>query len=171
MERISVDNFDKKFTLPRCKIKWNLQDGIGATGNTRKIRTLGFVVEMKPNTFLDLAEDFYDGPTEESLDYITDYIRHGAYIAPPQLFVDVRSLQVDRHDGRHRSLVASSICPKANIPVCVIPSDESIITERLISKIRDGLYEEYTPPGEDAIWVNGPLFNVAYTNDGILKWK
>lgn len=160
---LTAASFDGRFSVPGCpQIVWDSRDGLGAVGNNADIRWFGFVVLMRPGTFLRLVAPL-DEP-RESLHALELY-RQMPGLAPPMLYLDVEDpglIRVIGHEGRHRATLTQQLCPDALLPVAILPQylRARNVTEELLRNIRLGIRSERTQRRyDDSRFVVGPLFD------------
>jgi hypothetical protein len=171
----SIKNFDARYRI--CDVVFDTARGAGATGNNENIRYMGFAVLMKPGTFLKLATQL-SRPEPKSLEYL-ESIAHDKGWGPPMLYVEMDTGMVTGHEGRHRSVLFSRMCPGKEILVHVKPSNSRSelrargITDEMFSSMNQGLLsEEYASMARrhetvDEFWhdyyfVKGPLFSEVF---------
>jgi hypothetical protein len=143
--------------------------GLGAVPNVENIEYMGFVVLMKPSTFLSVctAIDADEFETEKNA-HFASLIEAGKPISMGFLRIDLESpeFQVEGHEGRHRAKAILAVFGDDPIPVAVFPSygdrarhvkEEHL--ERLARGIRRELsIPEASVPGFVPPFIEGPLF-------------
>jgi hypothetical protein len=171
----SIENFDARYRI--CDVVFDSSNGIGALGLNENIRYMGFAVLMKPVTFLKLAEELIY-PNELSFHLLKEAQETQQGWGPPKLTVDMDSLMVKGHEGRHRNILFRRMCSE-NILVHIESTGTKRelrarnITNEMLEKINMGLFSEpyynrlmpeqhLDPFWQKRYFVKGPLFSEVF---------
>lgn len=121
----SPSNIEDRFKVQ--KVAFDNQSGFGNTPNGKNVEYAGFVVEMKPSTFLSLATD---ADRKEDAKKFVGFIRDHAPMASPMLYVTVNEKEYDdgeplkvrvtQHEGRARMWAIDEVNGNTTVPVHVI---------------------------------------------------
>lgn len=154
-------------------VVYDQANGKGAVPNVESIEYMGFVVLMKPSTFLSICTAINPDGIEEELAekeaMFSALLAEGTPISMGFISVDLESeeFQVIGHEGRHRAKAILTAFGDDPIPVAVLPAfgdrarhvkDEHL--ERLARGIRRELsVREASIPGFVPPFIEGPLFD------------
>jgi len=147
---------------PMNEVTIDNKDGAGAVPYNADIDYFGLRVQMKPSTFLRLAEPL-GKPHDPELE---KYMAAGGATGSPFLEIAIpeewdvgnfsKVAQVKRHEGRNRATITQKLEGDSPIEVHLIPLGgyrNRDLTPEFIKALSDGLFAERTTRV-----VNGPLF-------------
>jgi len=122
--------FDPEAPFAVRGVRFDPQEGIGATGNNANINYMGFVAWMPVEGFLRLNPQRVNFNREKSAPFLREAVARGRSLGPPTLTLRVhlddrgqpRRLSVGGHEGRGRATVLAEMAGRdALLPVHVLP--------------------------------------------------
>lgn len=108
-------------------VAFDQEKGMGSTPNNRNVKYLGFVMELKPSTFLQLA---LDADRSDDAKKFVGFIRKHAPLASPTYYVKVNEKEylsgeplrvaITGHEGRGRMWAIDELNGNTPTPVHII---------------------------------------------------
>lgn len=142
--------------------------GIGATPYNTDIDYFGFVVSMRPSTFLKLAAP----GGGSSVDYLETTIKEGGSVGAPTLYIKVPAewkfdgpsatlgeVKIYAHEGRNRMMAIRNVEGDIPVETHILLRSSGVewrarnITPEIISKVNAGATNEI-----ETAFIKGPLF-------------
>jgi hypothetical protein len=157
-----MDDDDRRAEVNGVRI--DQVSGLGNVPFNQSVDYHGFVVMMRPSSFLAVSEPM--GAPRDGFAHVLDAVRRGEAIASPFLKVDFPEgggpPEIHGHEGRHRMLAVLETVGDVEIPVHVFPRGLRArhVTGEMIDRLRAAALRENQTGRPDEV-VEGPLFGDA----------